>query len=294
MAPVLWLLGSTFTHGTIALLLLVRGSASAALGENGVRGAGDTGDDISVLGVEGNEIAPPAPVEPAPPPPITPPPKTPPAEVAPPPPEPPDPEGNLPPPIDEPPPRPVVPRAAGGAEANGGHAAGPVRVGSGLSDGPNGESIEGQRALLPRAVSCKDPVEGIWESLKFNPASGTWVRFTLLVHRAAGGTLTGSILSHTWYGHALDYTPPPCSPLGFEISVSMVAHGQVDRVTHIRFGASSYSVTAIQCPTAHANYAPDNFSGVIDTNRQEFQSVNNDGAMDIDVPYVFRRTSCLD
>ena len=74
----------------------------------------------------------------------------------------------------------------------------------------------------------------------------------------------------------------------------MVAHGQVDRGTHLRFGASSYSIVATQCPTASANYAPDNFSGAIDPNRQEFQSVNNDGAVDIDAPYVFRRTGCFD
>ncbi len=269
--------------------MFLGGSATAAGGEAGVRGGGDTSHDISVLGVEGNEVAPPAAIDHAPPP--VPPSKTPPPEIATPP-EPPDPEGSLP--HADTPPRPIVPRVPGGTSSNGGRAPGPVRLGSELADGPNGDSIEGQRALLPRAVSCKDPVEGVWESLKYNPASRTWVRFTLLVHRAAGGTLTGSILSHTWYGNELDRTPPACSPFGFEISVSMVARGQVDRVTHLRFGASSYSIVATQCPTEHANYAPDNFSGAIDTIREEFQSTNNDGAVDIDVPYVFRRTGCLD
>ena len=240
-------------------------------GEGGVRGAGDRGDDISVLGVEENAIAPRAPQAPQ---------------------APPEPEGYLPPPPVEV--SRTLPRAAGGAPSNGGRVPGPVRLGSGRADGPNGNTIEGQRALLPGAVSCKDPVEGVWESLKYNPVAATWVRFTLLVHRAAGGVLTGSILSHTWYGNALDYAPPPCSPQGFEMSVSMVARGHVDQGTHLRFGASSYSVVATQCPTANANYAPDNFSGAIDAARQEFQSTNNDGAVDIDVPYVFRRTGCLD
>jgi hypothetical protein len=290
-APLFWLFGSTFTHVTVALFFLVGRSASALGGEGGVRGAGDTGDDISVLGVEGNEVAPPMPVDP-PAPPIAPP-KTPPPAVAPlAPPAPLDPEGDPPrQPVNV---SPMAPRAAGGAASNGGRVPGPVRLGSGRADGPTGDTIEGQRALLPGAVSCKDPVEGVWESLKYNPSAATWVRFTLLVHRAAGGVLSGSILSHTWYGNALDYTPPPCSPQGFEMSVSMVARGHVDRVTHLRFGASSYAVVATQCPTANANYAPDNFSGAIDTARQEFQSINNDGAVDIDVPYVFRRTGCLD
>jgi hypothetical protein len=257
--------------------MLFGGGASAAGGEGGLRGGGDTSVDISVAGAEeGHEIAPPAPVETTPPPPA-----------------PPDPDSDLaPPPVDPTPPPSLPPVAAGGDATNGGRAPGPVLLGGGPA--LKGDTVEGQRALLPSAVTCKDPVVGRWESLKFNPASSTWVRFALLVHRADGGELTGTILSHTWFGSAFDRTPPPCSPRGFEMSVSMNAHGRADLVTHIRFGASRYSVVAVQCPMSLADYAPDNFSGMIDTDRQEFQSVNNDGATDIDAPYVFRRTACLD
>ena len=45
------------------------------------------------------------------------------------------------------------------------------------------------------------------------------------------GELTGAIHSHTWYGNPLDRTPPACSPRGFEMSVSMKAHGNVDHAT---------------------------------------------------------------
>ena len=281
--------------------MLLGGGSSASGGEGGLRGGGDTSVDISVTGAEeAHEIAPPAPVETAPPPPVPPPPKVPPVQNAPPPPPPapPDPDSDLAPPpsppVDLTPPPSLPPVAAGGDATNGGRAPGPVLLGGGPANGPKGDTIEGQRALLPSAVTCKDPVVGRWESLKFNPTSSTWVRFALLVHRADGGALTGTILSHTWYGSAFDRTPPPCSPRGFEMSVSMNAHGRADLVTHIRFGASRYSVVAVQCPMSLADYAPDNFSGMIDTDRQEFQSVNNDGATDIDAPYVFRRTACLD
>ncbi len=294
VAPLFWLFGSTLTHLSIVAALLTGWSVSGGGGEEGVRGAGDTDIDISVAGADGTEIAPPTPVPPEPPPPpVTPPAKTPPAEP-PPPPSPPDPDAIVSPPPAETP-RPILPPApAGGAVTNGGRAPGPVLMAVGPGNATNGVTVEGQRALLPSAAVCKDPVEGVWESLKYSPLANTWVRFTLLVHRGSGNTLTGAIHSHTWYGHSHDRSPPPCSPEGFEMSVSMNAHGSVDVVTHLRFGASAYSVVAVQCPTAHADYAPDNFSGVIDTERQEFQSVNNDGATDIDAPYVFRRTGCLD
>lgn len=291
-------MGSTFTHASVAVAMLMGGGASASGGEGGLRGGGDTSVDISVAGAEeAHEVAPPAPVETPPPPPVPPPPKTPPVQNAPPPPPPapPDPDSDLaPPPADLTPPPSLPPVAAGADATNGGRAPGPMLLGGGPANAPKGDTIEGQRALLPSAVTCKDPVVGRWESLKFNPTSSTWVRFALLVHRAEGGELTGTILSHTWFGNTFDRTPPPCTPRGFEMSVSMNARGRADLVTHIRFGASRYSVVAVQCPMSLSDYAPDNFSGMIDTDRQEFQSVNNDGATDIDAPYVFRRTACLD
>jgi len=291
--------GSTFTHASVAVAMLMGGGASASGGEGGLRGGGDTSIDISVAGAEeAHEVAPPAPAETTPPPPVTPPPKAPPVQNAPPPPPPapPDPDSDLTPPPPDPttPPPSLPPVAVGGDATNGGRAPGPVLLGGGPANAPKGDTVEGQRALLPSAVTCKDPVVGRWESLKFNPTSSTWVRFALLVHRADGGALTGTILSHTWFGNAFDRTPPPCTPRGFEMSVSMNARGRADLVTHIRFGASRYSVVAVQCPMSLSDYAPDNFSGMIDTDRQEFQSVNNDGATDIDAPYVFRRTACLD
>jgi hypothetical protein len=76
------------------------------------------------------------------------------------------------------------------------------------------------------------------------------------------------------------------------MTVSMPASGRADASGHITFGSSRYSVVATRCLMLDTSYAPDNFSGSIDATRQEFQSLNNDGAYDINVPYVFRRTGC--
>ena len=76
----------------------------------------------------------------------------------------------------------------------------------------------------------------------------------------------------------------------------MVAHGRVNG-EHITFGSHTHRLVADHCPqlfASSAGYAPDNFSGTLDTMRQEFQSVNNDGAYDINTPYVFRRVGCLE
>ncbi len=175
-------------------------------------------------------------------------------------------------------------------KTSGGRAPGADSPFAALGGAPN--TVEGQRAMLPSAVVCKDPVAGRWEAVKYNPLWGDWVRFTLAVHNS-GGALGGTITSRTWSGGPLDSAPPPCGPGTFDITVAMNAHGRAG-ATKIEFGAASYTVSSIRCPSTTLDYSPDNFSGTIDARRQEFQSVNNDGARDIDQPYVFRRTGCLD
>jgi hypothetical protein len=173
---------------------------------------------------------------------------------------------------------------------SGGKLPGPVRIG--LPNAGDGETVEGQRALLPSAARCNDPVEGKWEALKYNTRISTWVHFTLTVHKDASGMLSGTILSRTWGGSVFDRDPPPCTFGGFDITVSMPASGRADASGRITFGSSRYSIVATHCYTLDTSYAPDNFSGSIDAGRQEFQSLNNDGANDINAPYVFRRTGC--
>ena len=266
-------------HGAIVAALALRffGGAPPGGGEGGTRGAGDT-VDVSLA-------AAPAPSSPAPPKEETPPPK--PQQV-------------------ERGPAPKIPKIAVETPAqrptnsgedqatHSGRLAGPVALPSPLL-GAGGDTVEGQRALLPHAIKCSDPVAGKWEALKFSPAQGDWVHFSLTVRRDASGSLTGTILSHTWSGTAFDREPPPaCMPGGFDLTVSMNASGRAGSSGAITFGSSAYTLVNVRCASLGNSYAPDNFSGTIDPARQEFQSVNNDGANDINAPYVFRRVGCLD
>ncbi len=183
------------------------------------------------------------------------------------------------------------------AETSGGRAAGEsVRRLILGSAGLMPSSVEGQRALLPAATMCEDPIAGVWRALKYSPTfGGQWVRFTLRIKRE-GDTLTGTIRSRIWRGSPSDRTPPACRVGQTDTTHAMVATGRAEG-TAITFGASTHRLVADHCPQLFGgvnDYAPDHFSGTIDAMRQEFQSVNNDGAYDVDEPYVFRRIGCLD
>ena len=265
-------------HGAIVAALALRFFGGAPPGgEGGTRGAGDT-VDVSLA-------ASPAPSAPAPPKEETPPPKPQQIERG--------PTPKLPKiAVETPPQRPT--NSGEDQATHSGRLAGPVALPSPLL-GAGGDTVEGQRALLPHAIKCSDPVAGKWEALKFSPAQGDWVHFSLTVRRDAAGRLSGTILSHTWSGTAFDREPPPaCMPGGFDLTVSMNASGRADASGAITFGSSAYSLVNVRCASLGNSYAPDNFSGTIDPARQEFQSVNNDGANDINAPYVFRRVGCLD
>lgn len=298
-APLLFgLVASSVAHGTAALAMWLGGSGGAAgrLGEGGRSGAGDTAIDVSFAGPESTAAAAPTATSTSTTPPVVAPTATaaPPPTVAPVDPEAPAPTQTSAP--EEPPPSIFMtpPIAGGGAAvANGGRLAG-AGLGSGIT-GVNGSTIEGQRALLPRAATCKDPIAGTWEAHKYNAnLGGLWVHFTLSVHRGTGGGLIGPILSHTWSGSPLDSVPPECRAGAVNMTVSMNATGVDGGNGKITFGATRYSVVSVECRGIESSYAPDHFSGTIDPQRQEFQSVNNDGLNDINAPYVFRRTGCLD
>lgn len=298
VAPLLLgLFVSTLTHGTAAIAMLLGGASSGGgRGEEGLRGGGDTAIDVSLAGPEAT-VGTAAPVATTAPPPEVIPTATaaPTAPAA----LPVDPEApavaetSTP---QEPPPSIFVtpPVLGGGASVtNGGRTPGAITGPVAL--GINGSTIEGQRALLPRAATCKDPIAGTWEAHKYNAnLGGLWVHFTLAVHRGTGGALVGPILSHTWSGSPLDSVPPECRAGAVNMTVSMNATGVDGGNGRITFGATRYSVVSVECRGVESSYAPDHFSGTIDPQRQEFQSVNNDGLNDINAPYVFRRTGCLD
>ncbi len=301
-------IGSIAMHGSVILAMLFlflrgggtgsTGNAGNGGGEDGHEGAGHTSIDVSLASPATTAEAPPTATTPTPPTPIVQPPAVPvvPEKAQ------PDDVSDLPPLPKEIPPLPTKPESANGKDetTNGGKLPGPTRIGmpggsgggSGSGSGFGADSIEGQRALLPKPAFCKDPIAGFWEALKYSPFRGNWVHFKLTVHRE-GTNVRGTILSHTWSGSARDNHPPGCEfGMGYDITASMNAAGTTNGV-RITFGSSHATILLAQC-TLDADYAPDRFSGIIDDQRQEFQSLNNDGAVDIDVPYVFRRTGCID
>jgi hypothetical protein len=157
-------------------------------------------------------------------------------------------------------------------------------------------SVGEQRAMLPSAARCNDPVAGVWRAHKYHPGSHDWVIFTLRINRLPDNRLQGAIVSRLWSGLSMDSRPPGrCGGLltDFDYLVRMPAQGSFTEGNRVSFSSMTYQVERAFCSSAYFAYNPDAFSGVIDPGRQEFQSVNNDGGRDQNAPYVFRRVGCL-
>lgn len=125
-----------------------------------------------------------------------------------------------------------------------------------------------------------------------------WYEYSLDIQRKAPGSdlLEGTLASHFWHGGKDDSKPPPCSlAFGYEANVSMPdGTGSIDKDLTVIFGATKWKLDKLVCGHTTIRYNPDHFSGTIDPQRQEFQSVNNDGGMAVNEPAVFRRISCFD
>jgi hypothetical protein len=156
-------------------------------------------------------------------------------------------------------------------------------------------TIEEQRARLPPAAECEDPIQGTWKSHAYYPGHGQWYIFTLTVRRDPQDEtkLTGRVHSHYWVGGPGDEEPPPCGAGGYHQTVVMPAAGTVDGM-RIQFGGTSWQSEQVFCGSPTLSYYPDVFSGVIDPELLEFQSVNNDGGPMVNYPTVFRRIACDD
>ncbi|AKF06035.1 hypothetical protein [Sandaracinus amylolyticus] len=153
-----------------------------------------------------------------------------------------------------------------------------------------GGPSSGARSLLEDALRCPDPVAGVWTSHRYSPARRNWGRMTLRIQRE-GDELRGTITSRIWSGLPSDRRPLPCAPGRYDVTVRMPARGRVngDRFT---FGSSSYEVARMDCPWEDSIYYPDSFSGRVDATREELDATNNDGFVEINAPYTFRRISC--
>ena len=156
-------------------------------------------------------------------------------------------------------------------------------------------TIQEQRNRLPPPADCgEDPVAGVWKSHAYYPGHGQWYIFTLTIHRDPDreGHLVGNVHSHYWTGTPDDEEPPPCRPGGYHQTVIMPADGTVNDM-QIEFGGTSWEAEQNFCGPPVMGYFPDRFSGIIDPQIEEFQSVNNDGGPMVNYPTVFRRSRCL-
>jgi hypothetical protein len=155
-------------------------------------------------------------------------------------------------------------------------------------------TIQEQRARLPPPAECDDVVAGVWKSHQFDPRFGDWTIFVLDVHRVSGSDreLEGTIVNHSWDAGPEQQEPGPCRGQ-IEWQVSMDAWGQVDADGRIRFGGvGAWRLDRVLCVRGPGGYNLDQFSGVLDPELNEFQSVNNDGGRAVNDPTVFRRISC--
>jgi hypothetical protein len=156
-------------------------------------------------------------------------------------------------------------------------------------------TVAEQRARLPPAATCEDPVEGIWRSHQFHEGWQEWGLFTLEIRRVPDhpSRLQGVITNRSWYADATRSEPGQCEGL-LDYLVTMSAEGEYQDGL-VRFAGTSWRLDAVYCGSSLGfAYNLDAFSGRIDPDIQEFQSVNNDGGRYIDVPTVFRRIECLE
>ncbi|MFO7565267.1 MAG: hypothetical protein R6X02_21675 [Enhygromyxa sp.] len=170
-----------------------------------------------------------------------------------------------------------------------------LAAGLSLYPGRAPATIAEQRARLPPPAACKDPVSGVWQSHSWNPMYEEWGRFTLTIRRVEGSEteLEGEMLNESWYGPETEVTRGPCVGR-LQYLVSMKAAGSYHNGT-VEFHGLEWKMEEALCAVDWTfGYNLDRFSGTIDHDIQEFQSVNNDGGRYIDVPTVFRRVSCDD
>lgn len=152
-------------------------------------------------------------------------------------------------------------------------------------------TVAAQRARLPPPAACPDPIAGTWKSHAFNATVGHWNQFTLEIHREGPERLRGRIANHSWDGTEADVWPPTCAG-ALHYVVSMDAEGGFDGEVLRFHGVGAWRLDELLCGDADFGYNLDDFTGRLDPELQEFQSLNNDGGLAINVPTVFRRVSC--
>ena len=156
-------------------------------------------------------------------------------------------------------------------------------------------TVAEQRARLPPAAECDDPITGTWKAQVYRAEREQWTEWTLLLRRSEDDKerLVGEIINHSWYGGAELTAPPTCERTRAHWVVSTDAEGYVSNGDiHVQ-GVGEWRKDEAICGPGPGGYNLDHFSGALEHGLHEFQSVNNDGGVSVNEPTVFRRVLCL-
>jgi hypothetical protein len=156
-------------------------------------------------------------------------------------------------------------------------------------------TVAEQRARLPPPAACKDPIAGVWKSHSYDERFRDWTVFTLEINRATAGKdeFEGRITNHSWVAEPHESSPPPCRG-ELRYVISMDAKGSFTDGRIDFWGVGTWNLDDVPCGRWNMGYNLDHFSGQIDPELMEFQSVNNDGGRAVNDPVVFRRVHCND
>jgi len=168
-----------------------------------------------------------------------------------------------------------------------------------LRPGSSRGSIAEQRNRLPPPAHCEDPIEGEWKAHQYNDMWKQWVIFRLEIRRKVGSAneLVGTIHNETWAGTKADQEPGACSAtVPYRLRVSMPESSGTFIDGKVSFLAPAWKFDELVCGKLPMGfgYRPDHFTGTVEVDRQEFQSVNNDGGRAVNEPTLFRRVRCFD
>jgi hypothetical protein len=171
-----------------------------------------------------------------------------------------------------------------------------VPVALGLLVAPAVEAtIEEQRERLPPPADCGDVVEGEWRAHRYSQRFRDWRIFTLTIRYQPGSRtdLVGTIRNQAWDGRPDQPEPGPCGLTPEQWVVSTDARGTILGNEVVFSGVGQWRLERVDCGDGPSGYNLDRFSGTIDPELEEFQSVNNDGGRAVNEPTVFRRIRCF-
>ena len=156
-------------------------------------------------------------------------------------------------------------------------------------------TVAEQRARLPPPAECESPIEGKWKAIVFSSNDFSWYEFILEVRHVPEdkSRLTGMIYVDTWLGGPEQSEPGPCRGRRYKGKMDGTGSFTDGQVT---FGGGAFQLVEVICGDQYTSvgYNPDQFTGRVEPDRQEFQSVNNDGGNAVNEPTVFRRIGCFD